>query len=163
MQRTTLVANTSNMPVAAREASIYTGKGQLPYMVLYYHHVIILDSYSYGYEITVYEQAEHEDSKIRDRRGTVLTAVDKGARLTNPQIFTAANWVCAAVFTLPCPSHHKHPVRFPAHRCDNCRILPRHGLQCAWVLSAPHVKGMVDAFGTSVCEPMVHPSADRSL
>lgn len=25
MQRTTLVANTSNMPVAAREASIYTG------------------------------------------------------------------------------------------------------------------------------------------
>lgn len=26
MQRTTLVANTSNMPVAAREASIYTGK-----------------------------------------------------------------------------------------------------------------------------------------
>jgi V-type H+-transporting ATPase subunit A len=26
MERTTLVANTSNMPVAAREASIYTGK-----------------------------------------------------------------------------------------------------------------------------------------
>lgn len=26
MQRTALVANTSNMPVAAREASIYTGK-----------------------------------------------------------------------------------------------------------------------------------------
>lgn len=26
MNRTTLVANTSNMPVAAREASIYTGK-----------------------------------------------------------------------------------------------------------------------------------------
>jgi len=25
MQRTSLVANTSNMPVAAREASIYTG------------------------------------------------------------------------------------------------------------------------------------------
>jgi V-type H+-transporting ATPase subunit A len=25
MERTTLVANTSNMPVAAREASIYTG------------------------------------------------------------------------------------------------------------------------------------------
>ena len=25
MRRTTLVANTSNMPVAAREASIYTG------------------------------------------------------------------------------------------------------------------------------------------
>ena len=29
MQRTALVANTSNMPVAAREASIYTGE-QLP-------------------------------------------------------------------------------------------------------------------------------------
>lgn len=28
MQRTTLVANTSNMPVAAREASIYTGLKQ---------------------------------------------------------------------------------------------------------------------------------------
>lgn len=26
MKRTTLVANTSNMPVAAREASIYTGR-----------------------------------------------------------------------------------------------------------------------------------------
>lgn len=26
MERTTLVANTSNMPVAAREASIYTGR-----------------------------------------------------------------------------------------------------------------------------------------
>ena len=26
MKRTTLVANTSNMPVAAREASIYTGE-----------------------------------------------------------------------------------------------------------------------------------------
>jgi hypothetical protein len=33
MKRTTLVANTSNMPVAAREASIYTGhhpRGVLP-------------------------------------------------------------------------------------------------------------------------------------
>lgn len=29
MKRTTLVANTSNMPVAAREASIYTGNGVL--------------------------------------------------------------------------------------------------------------------------------------
>lgn len=28
MKRTALVANTSNMPVAAREASIYTGKNQ---------------------------------------------------------------------------------------------------------------------------------------
>ena len=27
MKRTALVANTSNMPVAAREASIYTGNG----------------------------------------------------------------------------------------------------------------------------------------
>lgn len=27
MKRTSLVANTSNMPVAAREASIYTGSG----------------------------------------------------------------------------------------------------------------------------------------
>ena len=33
MRRTALVANTSNMPVAAREASIYTGKymHQYPY------------------------------------------------------------------------------------------------------------------------------------
>ena len=29
MKRTALVANTSNMPVAAREASIYTGKKSL--------------------------------------------------------------------------------------------------------------------------------------
>ena len=29
MERTTLVANTSNMPVAAREASIYTGEFRL--------------------------------------------------------------------------------------------------------------------------------------
>ena len=29
MKRTSLVANTSNMPVAAREASIYTGKSPL--------------------------------------------------------------------------------------------------------------------------------------
>lgn len=32
MKRTTLVANTSNMPVAAREASIYTG--YCPFLVL---------------------------------------------------------------------------------------------------------------------------------
>ena len=32
MNRTTLVANTSNMPVAAREASIYTG------MLFYFLH-----------------------------------------------------------------------------------------------------------------------------
>lgn len=31
MKRTTLVANTSNMPVAAREASIYTGKYKTPW------------------------------------------------------------------------------------------------------------------------------------
>ena len=29
MKRTALVANTSNMPVAAREASIYTGESRL--------------------------------------------------------------------------------------------------------------------------------------
>jgi len=29
MKRTALVANTSNMPVAAREASIYTGKSEI--------------------------------------------------------------------------------------------------------------------------------------
>lgn len=29
MKRTTLVANTSNMPVAAREASIYTGSSNI--------------------------------------------------------------------------------------------------------------------------------------
>jgi V-type H+-transporting ATPase subunit A len=29
MKRTALVANTSNMPVAAREASIYTGENSL--------------------------------------------------------------------------------------------------------------------------------------
>lgn len=32
MKRTTLVANTSNMPVAAREASIYTGITLAEYM-----------------------------------------------------------------------------------------------------------------------------------
>lgn len=32
MERTTLVANTSNMPVAAREASIYTG--EFPSMIM---------------------------------------------------------------------------------------------------------------------------------
>lgn len=33
MKRTALVANTSNMPVAAREASIYTGMGLVnPYI-----------------------------------------------------------------------------------------------------------------------------------
>ena len=34
MKRTTLVANTSNMPVAAREASIYTGKNVAGYMYI---------------------------------------------------------------------------------------------------------------------------------
>jgi vacuolar-type H+-ATPase catalytic subunit A/Vma1 len=38
MKRTTLIANTSNMPVAAREASIYTGSTyyqppDLPYCI----------------------------------------------------------------------------------------------------------------------------------
>ena len=32
MQRTTLVANTSNMPVAAREASVYTGVTMAEYL-----------------------------------------------------------------------------------------------------------------------------------
>lgn len=35
MKRTTLVANTSNMPVAAREASIYTGN------MLTFHFLVI--------------------------------------------------------------------------------------------------------------------------
>jgi V-type H+-transporting ATPase subunit A len=39
MERTTLVANTSNMPVAAREASIYTGKpGALIFISPRYSH-----------------------------------------------------------------------------------------------------------------------------
>lgn len=37
MERTTLVANTSNMPVAAREASIYTG---LSIIIKYYNQTI---------------------------------------------------------------------------------------------------------------------------
>lgn len=41
MKRTTLVANTSNMPVAAREASIYTGNIQL-LMFFYLHPSILL-------------------------------------------------------------------------------------------------------------------------
>lgn len=41
MKRTTLVANTSNMPVAAREASIYTGNIQL-LMFFYLHPNILL-------------------------------------------------------------------------------------------------------------------------
>lgn len=41
MKRTTLVANTSNMPVAAREASIYTGTvGALYYFHPYYDSII---------------------------------------------------------------------------------------------------------------------------
>lgn len=35
MKRTALVANTSNMPVAAREASIYTGELSLLYLSKY--------------------------------------------------------------------------------------------------------------------------------
>lgn len=35
MKRTTLVANTSNMPVAAREASIYTGQYSFLYLILF--------------------------------------------------------------------------------------------------------------------------------
>jgi V-type H+-transporting ATPase subunit A len=36
MKRTTLIANTSNMPVAAREASIYTGKTFLPHVASFF-------------------------------------------------------------------------------------------------------------------------------
>lgn len=41
MQRTTLVANTSNMPVAAREASIYTGTKILNFYLLSLLHILI--------------------------------------------------------------------------------------------------------------------------
>ena len=37
MKRTTLVANTSNMPVAAREASIYTGITVAEYVIPKYN------------------------------------------------------------------------------------------------------------------------------
>lgn len=37
MKRTALVANTSNMPVAAREASIYTGEPPLMLIVFFQH------------------------------------------------------------------------------------------------------------------------------
>jgi hypothetical protein len=37
MKRTCLVANTSNMPVAAREASIYTGKHNLLTNIIHRH------------------------------------------------------------------------------------------------------------------------------
>lgn len=42
MKRTTLVANTSNMPVAAREASIYTGNVLI---AVIYHIVLIYQVY----------------------------------------------------------------------------------------------------------------------
>jgi vacuolar-type H+-ATPase catalytic subunit A/Vma1 len=38
MKRTTLIANTSNMPVAAREASIYTGVSHGFLRLQYRHH-----------------------------------------------------------------------------------------------------------------------------
>lgn len=40
MKRTTLVANTSNMPVAAREASIYTGTH---FLLMYVNYMCMLD------------------------------------------------------------------------------------------------------------------------
>lgn len=40
MKRTTLVANTSNMPVAAREASIYTGKYLTLHSKIYDHYCV---------------------------------------------------------------------------------------------------------------------------
>jgi len=47
MQRTVLVANTSNMPVAAREASIYTGITIAEYLRdMAYHVVLLADSTS---------------------------------------------------------------------------------------------------------------------
>merc|ERR1712078_807189 len=47
MMRTTLVANTSNMPVAAREASIYTGITLAEYFrVMGYHFAMMGDSTS---------------------------------------------------------------------------------------------------------------------
>ena len=47
MERTTLIANTSNMPVAAREASIYTGLTLAEYYRdMGYHVAIMADSTS---------------------------------------------------------------------------------------------------------------------
>ena len=47
MERTTLIANTSNMPVAAREASIYTGITLAEYYRdMGYHVAIMADSTS---------------------------------------------------------------------------------------------------------------------
>ena len=42
MKRTTLVANTSNMPVAAREASIYTGKLSTPIRVQFFFSTVAI-------------------------------------------------------------------------------------------------------------------------
>ena len=51
MERTTLIANTSNMPVAAREASIYTGLTLAEYYRdMGYHVAIMADSTSRGAE-----------------------------------------------------------------------------------------------------------------
>jgi vacuolar-type H+-ATPase catalytic subunit A/Vma1 len=49
MKRTTLIANTSNMPVAAREASIYTGITVAEYVMSMYglHVRHTLTSYIY--------------------------------------------------------------------------------------------------------------------
>ena len=43
MKRTTLVANTSNMPVAAREASIYTG--DITLNILFFKFISSLSGY----------------------------------------------------------------------------------------------------------------------
>lgn len=42
MKRTALVANTSNMPVAAREASIYTGKKFTIYTFLHSPYILFI-------------------------------------------------------------------------------------------------------------------------
>ena len=46
MKRTALVANTSNMPVAAREASIYTGTGLVnPYITTIEEKAVLIGFY----------------------------------------------------------------------------------------------------------------------
>ena len=47
MKRTALVANTSNMPVAAREASIYTGTGLVnPYITTIEEQALLIRFFS---------------------------------------------------------------------------------------------------------------------
>lgn len=56
MKRTTLVANTSNMPVAAREASIYTGRyllHSLIFLLCQYSLEKVLDSAIYNWSYLI--------------------------------------------------------------------------------------------------------------